>query len=105
MTSQVLALGHSHSDICVPSRGLAFSWRVWICSAADWCFGVQALKKFLAVHKHFEDFREDQFDFHGYCARKMTLRSYLQMLRMQDQLYHSIAFSKVRGRSDCCVPI
>lgn len=56
---------------------------------------MQALKKFVAVRKHFEDFQEDQFDFHGYCARKMTLRSYIQMLQMQDRLYHNIAFSKV----------
>ncbi|KAK9808522.1 hypothetical protein WJX73_004343 [Symbiochloris irregularis] len=54
----------------------------------------QALKKFLAVHKHFEDFREDQFDFHSYCTRKMTLRSYMQMLEMQDNLYHNLAYSK-----------
>lgn len=31
-----------------------------------------ALKRFLKVHAHFEDFQEDQFDFHGYCVRKMV---------------------------------
>ena len=39
-----------------------------------------ALKKFYAVEKHFGDFLEDQFDFHSYCIRKVTLRSYLSML-------------------------
>ncbi|RLN73598.1 hypothetical protein BBJ28_00026180, partial [Nothophytophthora sp. Chile5] len=43
-------------------------------------FGL-ALKRFFAVEKHFNDFIEDQFDFHTYCIRKMTLRAYLQMLR------------------------
>lgn len=30
-----------------------------------------AMKKALAVHTHFEDFVEDQFDFHTYCMRKV----------------------------------
>lgn len=30
-----------------------------------------AMKKALAVHTHFEDFVEDQFDFHSYCMRKV----------------------------------
>jgi len=46
-----------------------------------------ALKKFLAVQSHFVDIGEDQFDFHSYCIRKMTLRSYVAMLRMEDHLY------------------
>ena len=36
--------------------------------------------------KHFEDFEEDQFDFHTYCLRKMTLRTYLALLRMEDTI-------------------
>lgn len=56
---------------------------------------MQALKKLLAVVKHFEDFQEDQFDFHSYCVRKMTLRSYVEMLRMEDNLHHNVFYSKV----------
>lgn len=55
----------------------------------------KALKKFLGVSKHFEDFVEDQFDFHGYCIRKMTLRSYIDLLKIEDELYGEISFSKV----------
>ncbi|KAH9643798.1 hypothetical protein HF086_002296 [Spodoptera exigua] len=29
---------------------------------------------------------EDQFDFHSYCMRKMTLRSYVGLLRLEDVL-------------------
>ena len=47
----------------------------------------RALKKLLAVDKHFADITEDQFDFHTYCIRKMTLRTYVKMLRLEDQLY------------------
>lgn len=36
------------------------------------CCPSQALKRFLKVQQHFEDFQEDQFDFHGYCIRKMV---------------------------------
>lgn len=34
-----------------------------------------AMKKALAVHTHFEDFVEDQFDFHTYCMRKVRFSS------------------------------
>ena len=36
----------------------------------------KALKRFQQIAKHFDDFMDDQFDFHTYCLRKMTLRSY-----------------------------
>jgi hypothetical protein len=40
----------------------------------------RALKYFTAVCKHYDDMEEDQFDFHSYCLRKMTLRSYVHLL-------------------------
>jgi peptide alpha-N-acetyltransferase len=39
-----------------------------------------------AVVKHFDDFHEDQFDFHAYCVRKVTLRAYTEVLRFEDTL-------------------
>lgn len=54
----------------------------------------RALKKFTAVVKHFADINEDQFDFHSYCIRKMTLRPYLAMLRMEDALYAHPAYGR-----------
>ena len=45
-----------------------------------------ALKRFCVVRKHFEDFGEDLFDFHGYCLRKMTLRAYVRLLRLLDEM-------------------
>lgn len=47
----------------------------------------KSLKKYLAVEKHFEDFHEDQFDFHSYCVRKVTLRAYTDVLRFEDELW------------------
>lgn len=46
----------------------------------------KALKKFRSVEKHFDDFVDDQFDFHSYCLRRTTLRSYVACLRMTDTL-------------------
>ncbi|KAF9355515.1 N-alpha-acetyltransferase 16, NatA auxiliary subunit [Mortierella sp. AD094] len=46
----------------------------------------RALKRFHQVHKYFVDYTEDQFDFHTYCLRKMTLRAYVSLVRLEDQL-------------------
>ena len=37
-----------------------------------------------ALAQHFTDWIDDQFDFHTYCLRKMTMRSYVCMLRLED---------------------
>ncbi|KAE8915082.1 N-terminal acetyltransferase A complex auxiliary subunit [Phytophthora fragariae] len=61
-----------------------------------------ALKRFFAVEKHFNDFVEDQFDFHTYCIRKMTLRAYIQMLRLCDEVYSRPFFVEaVHGAIAC----
>jgi len=46
----------------------------------------ESLKKCIEVDRHFTEIIEDQFDFHTYCMRKMTLRSYMDLLRLEDQL-------------------
>lgn len=46
----------------------------------------QALKMFTAVDRHFADMVEDQFDFHSYCLRKVTLRAYVHLLRFEDRI-------------------
>lgn len=48
----------------------------------------------MAVEKHFEDFHEDQFDFHSYCIRKVTLRSYVDVLRWEDNLWSLKTYRK-----------
>ncbi|XP_062094175.1 N-terminal acetyltransferase A complex auxiliary subunit NAA15-like [Humulus lupulus] len=54
----------------------------------------RALKKILAVEKHYDDITKDQFDFHSYCLRKMTLRTYVEMLKFQDRLHSHPYFHK-----------
>jgi len=58
-------------------------------AAAAYCrlnkFG-EALKKCHEIDRHFTEIIEDQFDFHTYCMRKMTLRAYVGLLRLEDVL-------------------
>ena len=44
--------------------------------------------------KHFEDIVEDQFDFHAYCLRKVTLRAYVSVLRFEDEVYGHSYFTR-----------
>lgn len=46
----------------------------------------EAIKKCIEVDRHFTEIIEDQFDFHTYCMRKMTLKSYVDLLRLEDKL-------------------
>merc|ERR1712130_638085 len=45
-----------------------------------------ALRKCYEIENVFADITEDQFDFHQYCMRKMTLSKYIDMLRLEDRL-------------------
>lgn len=46
----------------------------------------EALKKCHEIDRHFAEIIEDQFDFHTYCMRKLTLRSYVDLLRLENVL-------------------
>ncbi|KAF3929275.1 hypothetical protein AA313_de0206876 [Arthrobotrys entomopaga] len=49
-------------------------------------FGL-ALKRFHAIYKIFEDWTDDQFDFHSFSLRKGMIRSYIEMVRWEDSLW------------------
>jgi len=56
-----------------------------------------ALKKCIEIDRHFAEINEDQFDFHTYCMRKMTLRAYVGLLRLEDILKsHRFYFAAAR---------
>ncbi|XP_051888204.1 N-alpha-acetyltransferase 15, NatA auxiliary subunit a [Pristis pectinata] len=46
----------------------------------------ESLKKCHEIERHFAEITDDQFDFHTYCMRKMTLRSYVDLLKLEDVL-------------------
>ncbi|XP_067848581.1 N-alpha-acetyltransferase 16, NatA auxiliary subunit-like isoform X2 [Heptranchias perlo] len=57
-----------------------------------------ALKKCQEVERHFFEITDDQFDFHTYCMRKMTLRAYVDLLRLEDILRsHAFYFKAARA--------
>lgn len=56
-----------------------------------------ALKKCHEIERHFVEITDDQFDFHTYCMRKMTLRSYVDLLKLEDVLrLHPFYFKAAR---------
>ncbi|KAI1315077.1 N-alpha-acetyltransferase 16, NatA auxiliary subunit [Mortierella claussenii] len=66
----------------------------------------RALKRFHQVEKHFNDFTEDQFDFHMYCLRKMTLRAYISLLKLEDQLRsHQYFVRAAEGAIACYIKL
>ncbi|XP_074849390.1 N-alpha-acetyltransferase 15, NatA auxiliary subunit isoform X2 [Carettochelys insculpta] len=47
--------------------------------------------------RHFVEITDDQFDFHTYCMRKITLRSYVDLLKLEDVLrQHPFYFKAAR---------
>ncbi|KAI9140409.1 NMDA receptor-regulated protein 1-domain-containing protein [Paraphysoderma sedebokerense] len=64
----------------------------------------RALKRLLNVEKFFFDMTDDQFDFHTYAIRKMTLRSYIEMLEMEDRLRaHPFYFEAAKTIIECYI--
>ncbi|KAI8647238.1 NMDA receptor-regulated protein 1-domain-containing protein [Parasitella parasitica] len=58
----------------------------------------KALKRFHSLEKFYLDYFDDQFDFHSYCLRKLTLRSYVSALRWEDKLRaHPLYFKAAKG--------
>ncbi|XP_042541618.1 N-alpha-acetyltransferase 16, NatA auxiliary subunit isoform X4 [Dipodomys spectabilis] len=57
-----------------------------------------ALKICHEIERHFFEITDDQFDFHTYCMRKMTLRAYVDLLRLEDTLRrHAVYFKAARS--------
>ncbi|KAJ3142643.1 N-alpha-acetyltransferase 15, NatA auxiliary subunit [Physocladia obscura] len=62
-----------------------FAYESGMAYAARGDYG-RALKKFHQIEKFFFDIYDDQFDFHTYSMRKATLRTYIDLIRIEDQL-------------------
>ena len=48
-----------------------------------------SLEYCLQLRKSFENIWEDQLDFHVFCLSKMRLCSYVELLRLEDTIYHN----------------
>eukprot|EP00762_Andalucia_godoyi_P002838 ANDGO_04457.mRNA.1 N-terminal acetyltransferase A complex subunit nat1 len=54
----------------------------------------KAIAQYSAVEKHFQDFREDEYDFHTYCLRKMTLRAYMKLLDWESSVFQHVYYRR-----------
>ncbi|KAF9284862.1 N-alpha-acetyltransferase 16, NatA auxiliary subunit [Mortierella alpina] len=89
--AEKIAVLFTRADIVNPLNDLVDMQTQWFSLAAGESHLRQgqigrALKRFHQINKHFNDYTEDQFDFHTYCLRKMTLRAYVSLLKLEDQL-------------------
>jgi peptide alpha-N-acetyltransferase len=53
-----------------------------------------ALKRFYAIVKIFEEYWNDQVDFHTFCMRKGTARAYIDMVKWEDQIFNSPVYCR-----------
>ncbi|KAL1413384.1 hypothetical protein Q8F55_001146 [Vanrija albida] len=51
-----------------------------------------ALKRYQSLVTVFQEYEDDQYDFHSYCMRRMTLNAYISLLQYEDQLRTHPAF-------------
>ncbi|KAG7821940.1 hypothetical protein KL928_000415 [Ogataea angusta] len=54
-----------------------------------------AFKRYVSLTKIFEEFSDDQVDFHHYCMRKGTPRAYLTMIDWADNLFDQPMYNRV----------
>lgn len=53
-----------------------------------------ALKRWIAITKIFNEFTDDQFDFHSYSLRKFVLEPYISLVRWEDTLKEENAYAR-----------
>lgn len=62
----------------------------------------EALRKCHQIERNFNEIIEDQFDFHTYCMRKVTLCAYIKLLQLEDVLRsHPFYFKTARIAIEC----
>ena len=74
-----------------PEQSLHYIQSIWYAQETGDSYrrtqnGKMALKKYYAVESFFDQFIEDQFDFHSFAIRKSTLRSYLDAMENLDSI-------------------
>lgn len=62
----------------------------------------EALRKCHQIERNFTEIVEDQFDFHTYCMRKVTLCAYIKLLQLEDVLRnHPFYFKAAKIAIEC----
>ncbi|KAI5478629.1 hypothetical protein MNV49_004771 [Pseudohyphozyma bogoriensis] len=90
-------------DAPTPLSDLIDMQALWVLEEEGKSFARQskfnlALKRYHQMFNVFQEVEEDQYDFHTYCLRKMTLRAYINLLRYSDQVRsHPRYFNAAKG--------
>mgnify|MGYP001104862675 CR=1 FL=1 len=63
----------------------------------------QALPFYLRVCKNFDDFVDDQLDFHNYAMRKQNLMDYVKLLRYEQQMYSEDLYYFAASKAVNCI--
>lgn len=53
-----------------------------------------SMKRFHGILKIFNEFFNDQVDFHSFCLRKGTARAYIEMIKWEDHIYNTPVFNR-----------
>lgn len=62
----------------------------------------EALRKCHQIERNFSEIVEDQFDFHTYCMRKVTLCAYIRLLQLEDVIRsHAFYFKAAKLAIEC----
>ncbi|KAJ1819837.1 hypothetical protein LPJ75_001087 [Coemansia sp. RSA 2598] len=66
----------------------------------------RALKQYHQVLKSFDTYRTDEYDFHSYSLRKVTMKAYVDILKWEDEVYsNSIYVDSARAAIECYVDL
>ncbi|KAI8325972.1 N-terminal acetyltransferase A, auxiliary subunit [Martensiomyces pterosporus] len=66
----------------------------------------RALKQYHQVQGSFDAYHNDQFDFHSYSLRKVTMRSYVDILAWEDQVYsHDVYVGTAHAAIACYIDL
>uniref|UniRef100_A0AC35TLS8 TPR_REGION domain-containing protein n=1 Tax=Rhabditophanes sp. KR3021 TaxID=114890 RepID=A0AC35TLS8_9BILA len=93
MASKFTRENESHESYLDEMQCMWFQFDYGLAAYKKCDFG-NALKKVHQIDTHFTQFYADQFDFHGYCMRKMTLTGYVKFLKMEDNVRDHDYFEK-----------
>ena len=70
-----------------------YEYEVACCALNKQMLGI-AIKNLKYIEKHFKEYYEDQIDFHTYSLRRGTINAYLNIIEMEDNLYHNPIYRK-----------
>ncbi|KAK4688996.1 N-alpha-acetyltransferase 15/16, NatA auxiliary subunit, partial [Tremellales sp. Uapishka_1] len=91
---QCLWFLHEEGDAYRRSGNLGMALKRYQATATVSCPFALVAGDELTTVQVFQDYEDDQYDFHTYCLRRMTLSAYVALMRYEDQLRSHPAYFK-----------